>query len=491
MTDAKVSVSGRAPQAMAWAAATMVASKGATLVATLVLARLLVPADFGLFAVGLLVINYLDRVKDVGVGAGLVYRREEWTRLAGTGLGLSVASSFLLSALAVLLAPLAGQFFGDDRAVGVVQLLAVALLVSGLAVVPESKLRRELDFRRRLVPEVAAAVVKGVVSVALAYAGQGVFSLVWGQVAGSTVQSLLYWKLCGWRPRFAWRGDDARALIRYGLPSALVAVLAVVTENLDYVVIGRLLPSADLGYYVLAYRVPELTVLAVCIVAGQVFFPMFSRLQDDIPELAATYLRSVRLISLITVPGGVLVAVVAPELVTTLYSDGWEPAIPVLRLLALFSAVYSLSFHAGEVYKATGRPGILNILAVVKLVVLLPPLWWAAHDGIVAVAAVMVAANVVLTLVKLAVVRRILGLTWSALGRAFVPAVGVSAVTAAAVAALSAIVPDWAGPIRLLLLCGAALPIALGAIAVLAPATLREVRAAAGSLRPRNGTGNR
>src|SRR6478752_8829782 len=93
-----------ASRAMVWAGVTMASSRIVTLVATLILARLLVPADFGVFAVGLLIINYFDRVKDMGVGAGLIYRREPWDRVARTGLPLVVVSSAVLSALAYALA---------------------------------------------------------------------------------------------------------------------------------------------------------------------------------------------------------------------------------------------------------------------------------------------------------------------------------------------------------------------------------------------------
>ena len=99
---------------------------------------------------------------------------------------------------------MAADFFSDPRAVDILRALSLVLLISGLSIVPESKLRRELDFRRRVVPEVVAAIIKGVVSVGLAMAGLGVFSLVWGQLAGTAAQSLLYWLLCGWRPRFGW-----------------------------------------------------------------------------------------------------------------------------------------------------------------------------------------------------------------------------------------------------------------------------------------------
>lgn len=468
-----------ATSAIAWAGLTLALTKGASLLSTLILARLLVPADFGLFAVGLLVINYVDRIKDFGVGAALVFRRDSWTQLAGTGLSLSMLSSFVLAALTWAAAPLTADFFRDPRAGRIVQALAFSILVGGLAVVPDSRMRRSLDFRRRVLPEMSASVVKGGVAVVLALAGVGVWSLVWGQLAGTAVQSALYWLLLRWRPRLEWHRETARALLRYGIPSSLVAVLAVATENIDYLVIGREMEPADLGYYTLAYRLPELSVIAVCIVAGQVFFPMFSRLQDDPEGLRRSYLRSIRYVSLITVPGGILLAVLAPEVVYTLYSGTWAPAIPVLRMLALFSVVYSMSFHAGEIYKATGRPGILNWMSVLKVAVFVPALWLAAQQSIATVGLAVLVVNVFLTAVKLAVAQRIVRFSLAGIAQSFLPSIATGVALGGIVLALSwlltATVPSLGAPPRLLVCLVVALPTYSLLIRLIAPTAFHQV----------------
>jgi lipopolysaccharide exporter len=462
-------------RAVAWAGLTQVIGKGVAVVATLVLARLLVPADFGLFAVGLLVINYLDRVKDVGVGSALVYRREDWSRMAATGLPLSILSTAVLAVLAFSAAPLAAHFFHEPRAADLVRVLAVALLVSGLAIVPESRLRRAMDFRRRFVPETTAAAVKGGVSIGLAVSGLGVWSLVWGQVAGTVVLCVLYWLLSGWRPTIGWRADDARTLLRYGTPLVGVAVFAVVLENLDYLIIGHRMEAADLGYYVLAFRMPELVVIGFCVVTGQVLFPLFSRLQDDLGALGATYVRAVGYISLVTVPAGLMFALLADEVVLVLYGPTWEPAIPVLRLLGVFSLLYAVSFHSGEVFKAIGRPGILNSFAALELGMLAPALWLAAGHSITAVAAALVLVNVVLMLLKFAVVTKVLDLAPARLPRAFLPAALASATMSVALLLLDGVVGHLAPALRLVLLVVVGGITYVGSLSIVAPEVLRQL----------------
>ncbi len=399
---------GRAMSGAAWAGATQFLSKGSTVVATLVLARLLAPDDFGLFAIGMLVVNYVDRIKDLGISAALVYRTEPWTVLSGTGLTLSVASCGVLAGLTAAGAPVAASFFDDQRATQLLQVLAVVLLLTGLSIVPEAKMRRELDFRRRSIPETAVALVKGVVAVALAAVGLGAWSLVWGQIAGVLAQAVLYWSLVDLRPRFGWDPVLVRAMLAYGIPISLVAVFAAVQENLDYLVIGNRLDTRQLGYYTMAFRIPELTVMGICIVASTVLFPLLSRMQGDPDALSSNYLRAVRYITCLTVPVGALIAVLAAEVVEVAYGAEWRPIIGVLRWLAVFAVVYSLGFHAGDVYKATGRPGILNWFALVKIALLGPALWLLVQWGISGVAIGMVAAHVVIGVAELVVAQRIL-----------------------------------------------------------------------------------
>lgn len=474
MSDSAVS-NVRTVRGVLWAGATHGLSKAAIVVSTIVLARILVPADFGLFALGLLVVNYLDRIKDVGVGASLVYRREPWTRMARTGLPLSLLSSILLAAVAFVAAPWVATFFHDPAAADLVRALSLVVLVSGLCVVPESKIRREVDFRRRLVPETSAAVVKGGLAIVLALNGYGVWSLVWSQLAGSAVAMVLYWLVAGWRPSFGFDVGDARRLLRYGVPSAMVAVFALLIENIDYLVIGHRMSTEALGYYTLAFRLPELLVIGACIVVGQVLFPVFARLQDDRRALRRSYLGALQHVVLLLTPVALLLALLAGDLVPVAYSSGWGPVVPVLQLLALFTLVYAVGFHAGEVYKALGRPGILNTIALVRLAVLVPALWFAAGHSIVAVALVMLLAQVGITLLELVIVSRFLALAPRDFASSLRPAVLAAVVMVPAVLAAGAVLGDAPPLLRLVGLSLLGVGTYAAAVRILAPQVFRGV----------------
>ncbi|MFC7621701.1 lipopolysaccharide biosynthesis protein [Microlunatus sp. GCM10028923] len=412
-------------------------------VATVVLARLLEPEAFGLLAMGLLAINVFDRLKDLGVGSALVQTRLPFGTVAPTAATLTMISAAVLAAGCLLGAEPLALLLGDHRLVPVIQALSGALLISGLAVLPDAWLRRRLLFRDRAVPEVSGAVIKAVVSIGLALTGGGVWSLVWGQLAGAAVTTGLYWVVHRRRASgrvLGWSTPTAKALVSYGLPISGVSLLALILDNLDYFVIGRRLGAEQLGVYTMAFRIPELLVISVCAVIGQVLFSSFARVQDDPDALRREYLAVTATVAALAVPVGVGLAATAPEIVTVVLGPRFGEATTPLRLLGLCAAVYALSFHAGEVYKATGRTRLMIILSVIRLIIFAPALWWAAGHSIVAVAGTLLGLQLIFTLVRLGLIRSVLGLRIADQWHAIWPALLAAGLAGGAVFGLSRLV---------------------------------------------------
>ena len=451
-------------------------SKSMTLIMTVVLARLLGPADFGLFALALLVMTLFDYVRDFGIAVALVQRAEPWSRLAPTGLTLTWVSGMLVGGLAAALAPAAAALLGDERLTPMVQVLAIALVISALSVLPMAALRRRLDYRARLLPEVLGAVLKAAVAIGLAAGGAGVWSLVWAQLAASVATTAAYWILGRTSVRFGLDRTLAVALIRFGLPVTAVAFLTFAVFNAPTVAIGRLLGAEELGYYTLAYRLPDLVVINLCTVVGDVLFSALSRLQDDRRALAARYLRTVRTVVAISAPIGLGLAAVSVDVVALFYGAQFAPAAGIAAALSVFTVLYSINFHAGDVYKSLGRPALLTGLGLLKLALLVPAVWWAAHRSALAVALAVVAVEALMTVVRLNLVRHVLGVTVRAHAAALWGPLVAAAAMAAAVAALVPLVPGWPVVLRLAAAVAVGAVLYAAALRVLAPELPAAVR---------------
>jgi len=401
-----------------WAFVATALSRLAWLAALAILARLLAPAEFGLFAFGLIFLTYVETIGDLGTGAALIH----WPRRTGDAAQVTFYLNLTMGAfwftLAQVAAPWVAGFFRHPEGEPVIRVLAVSFLLRSLGNTHDALCQKELRFRARLVPEAALTVGKGAVAVGLAYAGFGVWSLVWGQLAGLGFQAAALWRIVPWRPRGRPPADLVRPLLAYGRGIIAVNVLAAVVHHADLVVVGRMLGATALGFYQMATKVPEVTVTLAVWVVSKVLFAAFSRAHAAGRGLARGYLTALRYVSLITVPAAAGLCLVARPLVLVLFGEDWLPAVPVLRALAVYVGVRSVGSHAGDVLKATGRTGLLAGLAVGKGVLLVPALVMAGRVSGEVVAMTLAGVTAVTATVNLVVVSRLVGLRGRQVARA-------------------------------------------------------------------------
>jgi lipopolysaccharide exporter len=425
---ARAAVSG-----VAWQGAAYLVGRGLTLAATVVLARLLAPEDFGVVAIALVFLTFAESAADLGIAQALVYFPRD-PRRSDAALAVCLLSALALAVTGVLAAPLVADFFNRPDVAPMFRVLSLSLLLVALRQVPDALLRRELRFGRRAVAEASRALVQGGVSIVLALGGLGAWALVWGYLAGNLTWCLATWALAGYRPSvYFWRPRRATTgpLLRYGMPAAGQGLLAALIFDVDYLVVGHFLGAEALGLYTLAFRLPQMLVINVFFLISAVAFPIFSRARDDPERLRSGYLRSLRLEAAYGVGAGVALAVSAPMLVPVLFGPGWEGSVAPLQALGVYATFRALGFGAVDVYKAIGRPGLAAAVSLARLIVLVPALIAATHFGIEGVAWAQAALALGFAVLMQGVACRILQLPvrelWSAARPALAVALGVTA----------------------------------------------------------------
>ena len=410
-----------AVRSAAWSYATFVGSKGLVFITTVILARLLTPEDFGLLALGMLAINYLDTLDDLGVADALIYHQKDPLRTLNAAFLLNTLSATIVTLIAYFGAPLVAEFFHEPRVTDIVRALSFVFVLASTGHLLEARLRKGLDFRSRFGIEVTKGLLKGGISILFAIMGFGVWSLVWGQLLGAAAGTLLYWIKSRWIPRLIFDPEITRSLIGYGWQMTLVSILGMIHKNIDYLIVGYRMDAVQLGYYTMGFRLPELIIISFCQVVAQIMFPTYAKMQDKIDVLRAGYAKTLRYVSLVTVPAGIGVFMIASDFVHVFYTERWAPAIPVVQTLAIYALIYSLSYNAGDIYKATGRPDLLNKISIIKLLITLPALWIAASYNIFYVALAQLLTTVILTLIRLWIASRVIGLEFLKILAAFWP----------------------------------------------------------------------
>ncbi|MCP5101289.1 MAG: oligosaccharide flippase family protein, partial [Chloroflexi bacterium] len=232
--------------------------------------------------------------------------------------------------------------------------------------------------RRKFIPDVTKMTSKGLTSIILALLGFGFWSMVVGQIVGAIVLVIAYWVTLSFRPQFRFERKLVRPLLSYGSGIVALNAVAILLTNADYLFVGRFLGAAALGVYTLAFRIPDMLIIQFCTVVGKVLFPVYAKMRNSKQSLQNAFLMTMRYVSLITVPLGLGMALVAEPFVLTFFTEKWAEAIPVMRAIAIYALLFSLAYNAGSVYKAEGRPMLLTKLALIRAAMLMPALWWAA-----------------------------------------------------------------------------------------------------------------
>jgi PST family polysaccharide transporter len=263
----------------------------------------------------------------------------------------------------------------------------------------------------------------------------------------------------------------------------LLGLLTAANQTIDQLIIGARLDAEALGQYSIAYRLPELFVLHLCFLISGALFPAYAKVSGDPERLRRGYRSALRLVSLVTVPLGVGLALTAPDVVPVLFGPQWDPAVPVMQLLACTAVLRSLSFNVGDVYKAVGRVGVLNRLAVLSLVVSIPVLWLCAPSGIVAISLGLLGVSTAMTAVRLVVASKLMRVSLSRILVELWPAGCAGAGMAIAVVAAQAVFVDLSPQARLPLLVMAGALSYAGTLALISPSTVTQVTRVARGIR--------
>jgi PST family polysaccharide transporter len=411
-----------------WTYAAFFSGRVLTFITTIILARILGREDFGIAAYALVVINFLDVLNELGVGPALIFYRKQ-PGAADTAFWISLGTSLTLFGLTWLAAPLIGELFNDPRAVGVTRGLALTFPLAAISTVHDSLLRKELAFKKRFIPLLAQSIGKGATSIALALAGLGAWSLIYGQVIGTAIGVIAFWWVFPWRPSFRFARDMAGKLLSYGLSTVLLNLLAALVMNVDYFLVGRFLGASALGVYMLAFRIPQLLIIQICDPISKVVFPMYARIKDDPEAIQKAFLATLRYVSLVTVPLGAAVAALSEPFVLFVYGEEWAPAIGVMRAIALYALLLSLTYNAGDVYKAQGHMLLMTKISLLRLGLMVPTLWWTLTTigTIEAVAWAQTSIAAVIMLINLGVATRVLKISPLGLARTLLtPALGAA-----------------------------------------------------------------
>jgi O-antigen/teichoic acid export membrane protein len=358
---------------------------------TVVLARLLIPEDFGLLGMVTILVNFAATFKDFGLSWATVQREEISHAQVSTLFWINVLVGVVLMLLVAASGPLLVWFYGEPRLLLITAALAPALLFAGLSVQHQALLRRQMRFRAIAMCEVGSILLGVTTAIVMAALGAGVWALVGLSLGTPLGLMVLLWSLCGWRPGLPVRGSGVRSLLKFGGNLAGANMLQFVGANMDYILIGRFCGAHALGLYNRAYRLLVLPIMQLNAPTAAVAVPALSRINSEAARYRRWYCMVVQKILLIMGPAAAVMIVCSDWIVALLLGPGWEQAGVLFRMLGFAAFLLPIWNSTGWLFVSQDRTGELfrwhMVDAGVKILSVVIGLYWGVAGVAVAVAA--------------------------------------------------------------------------------------------------------
>jgi PST family polysaccharide transporter len=336
--------------------------------ATMVLARLLTPADFGLVAMVAAFTGFVGLFKDLGLSIATVQRREinhaQISSLFWTNVGLSV----VLMGVVAMAAPAVAGFYNEPRLMWITIAVGGTFILGGLSTQHTALLQRQMRFEALAAIQVVSLLAGSTAGIVLAWRGAGYWSLVAMSAVTALTDAIMVWSVVRWRPGRPGIGRGVIDMLRFGRDVTAFNCLNYLSRNVDNVLIGNAWGPGALGIYSRAYSLLLFPLQQVNAPIAAVAIPALSRLQGNPAQFRRYYCRMVQLIAYVAIPLVMLLAILANEVVLIVLGDQWVDAARIFRIFSLFAMSQSILTTVGWVLASLGRTRRMLALGIVTAV---------------------------------------------------------------------------------------------------------------------------
>lgn len=350
--------------------------KSASFILKLVLAKLLFPEQFGLIGMATVFAGLITTINELGIATALIQKKEEdlTEKHLNTAFWTSVVFGiFLFVLMSFVIGPLIAIFYKEPILQQIIPFLSLSLLVRPLIVIHTVKLNKTLDFKRLTIINNLSTIVAGIVSIIMAYSGFGVWSLVMNALINGIIVVPFYWLTSTWRPAMEWDKQAFKDIFGFGIYSLGTSVITYTFNNIDYLLVGKLLGAAALGAYTFAFILTDTFRAQLMNMVNKVMFPVYSLKQHDLPVIKQYYLKIVVLNMLIVYPIMLLFIIYGEEIILILFNNKWREAVIPLKILSFAVLLHMVVNSNTSLIRALGHAKLEMKLQFYKSVIIFIP----------------------------------------------------------------------------------------------------------------------
>jgi teichuronic acid exporter len=337
---------------------------------SIVLARLIMPEEFGLIGMIAIFMGLGTALFQGGLTSSLIRTKELTEDDYSTVFFFNLAGSFVIYGVLFLAAPWISEFYKQPTLVNITRVYGLTYILSAFGTVQNTILTKELKFKKQAIISLPALIISSSVGLTLAYCNYGVWSLVASALVNTLVISCLLWITSDWYPKRVFSKEKFQQHFHYGYKLTLSSMLDIIFTNIYQIIIGRYYSPAQVGYYTRANSLMMLPVGNVSGALNRVIFPLFSKVQDDIPRFRNAYKQIMQMVLFIITPIIVLMALLAKPLIILLFTDKWIAVVPIFQIICFTGILLPIHKYNLLVLQVKGRSDLFLKLEVIKKIAL-------------------------------------------------------------------------------------------------------------------------
>jgi len=349
-----------------WSVVDRFAGQGVQFIMSIIIARLVLPSDYGLIAMLTIFLAIAQTFVDSGFGSALVQKRDRTEIDFSTAFFFNAGVAVLAYLLLFFTAPFIADFYKEDQLVNVTRVAGLALIINSFGAVQLARLTITLDFKKIAIATLTSVTISGILGIWMAYHGYGVWSLVFQTLSNNTIYMILLWIISRWHPRMVFSMSSFKTLFSFGSKLLLSSLLHTLYVNLYSLVIGKFFAARELGYYNRSSVLAMFPSTNLSNVIMRAVYPIQCRMQDDNEQLIKYFKQYLRLSCYVIFPVMIGFCILAEPLVLILLKEKWLPAVPYLQILCIAYMWDPIMKLNGSMLNAKGRSDLFFKAEIIK-----------------------------------------------------------------------------------------------------------------------------
>ncbi len=343
-----------------------IARRGIGIFVTILLARFLVPEDFGLLAMMAVFLRLATYLMESGFKEALIRMKDATEVDFNTAFYTNIVVGLISYALLFAAAPLIADFYEEPRLIDLIQVAGLVIIINSFQLVQSATLSRDLNFKVQMKASLPAAIISGLIAVAMAYTGYGVWALITQILISALLLTLFLWAMKLWRPKWIFSYNSLKKMFGFSSYLLLAGISNIIFINMYVIVIAKYFSATIAGYYFFADKIKDLVVTQLTASIQTVTYPALSKLQDDPARLKYGYRKVIAVTTFLLFPVMALLAALAEPLFRVFLTEQWTSAVIYLQLMSIAAIMYPVNAINLNILKVTGRSDLVLYLGFFK-----------------------------------------------------------------------------------------------------------------------------